>query len=1064
MDFLGLKNFLDEALMKSHALKSSENPCLPASLNYWSLNPFPRGSRGSATLLVGLLALFLVRVAWAQAPTLAWSTNVGARLFAVDGQTNVYANAGGSVLVLNGNGAVLQSNSICPVPGLARRDSAGNYYFSGSFDGTQDFGGITLVGGWINGVNFNPPRHAPGYPTCFVAKYGSNGSLQWVTNFGVVAQVNKLTDLELDPSGGVYAGYDASQNGLYVTHASSTGGVDWTWNQPGTMFDHYAIKLGGATVSNCFVLSVRAFLLGITSLDRNGTATAYGGYPPVSQRTQFYLHSEPVLDELARPFQVGKCIVPDGCTAQWLRLLGPGTEVWHTEVTPDAEGILARDSAGRLYLSGPNGMFAQYSGSGDLIWSNNFASPCVSMVIDSTGNRFVSFENGLVGRLQDDSTPQPPSIASGPVAQTVFAGDNASLTVSALGTAPLSYQWRFHQTNLPGATSSQLAFNPVAPSHAGLYSVVVSNSVSSVTSAPALLRVKSVQLYAGEQMLTNGNYVFGSPPTLTIRSALGGSNYYTLDGSAPTQSSTPYTGPFVLGHDAIVRAIGYNADQSQSEEAEVVNATVYSQHTLSVTISGGGNVSLSPPGGTYWNTNSVTATAVAAPGWSFLFWLDDASGSSPSVTLSMQVDRSIIAVFGTNSPAGDPPGLAWSTNVGARAFAVDEQTNVYAYVGGSVVLLNGNGAVLQTNQICPIPGMAKRDASGNYYFSGSFDGTQNFGGITLVGGWINNINFNPPRHAPGYPTLYVAKYASNGVLQWATNFGVVAQANKFTDLELDPGGGVYAGYTTIQNGHYVTHVSSTGGVDWTWNEPSTGFGNGLAIKLGAATPSNCFILSIRNFGSAIRSLDRLGNATAYGQNPPFLLNRTENYSDGEPVTDNLGRPYQVGRCLEPNGCTAQLLRLLAAGSDVWVREVTPAAEAILARDPAGNVYLAGPNGMLAEHSGSGDVVWSNNFASACNTMVVDPAANRFVSFDDGRVGRLEGLGTSGSGFSIMDAGSAAGLSLVSAPQLAWRIEASSNLTSWWVLGTVTNSGGRLDFKDPSVATARTRFYRAVPVP
>src|SRR5678816_2304952 len=161
-------------------------------------------------------------------------------------------------------------------------------------------------------------------------------------------------------------------------------------------------------------------------------------------------------------------------------------------------------------------MVAQYSGSGDLIWSNNFSSPSVAMVIDSAGNRFVSLENGSVGRLQNDSTPQPPSIAAGPVAQTVFAGDNASLSVSALGTAPLGYQWRFHQTNLPGATGSQLSFNPVASSNAGPYSVVVSNNVGSVTSAPALLRVKSVQLYVGQQMLTNGNYVFGSPPTLTI--------------------------------------------------------------------------------------------------------------------------------------------------------------------------------------------------------------------------------------------------------------------------------------------------------------------------------------------------------------------------------------------------------------------------------------------------------------------------------------------------------------------------------------------------------------------
>jgi hypothetical protein len=76
-----------------------------------------------------------------QAPPLAWTTNIGARLFAVDAQTNLYANAGGMVIKLSADGQPLQTNAICPLPGLAQRDSPGNFYFTGSFDGTQDFGG-----------------------------------------------------------------------------------------------------------------------------------------------------------------------------------------------------------------------------------------------------------------------------------------------------------------------------------------------------------------------------------------------------------------------------------------------------------------------------------------------------------------------------------------------------------------------------------------------------------------------------------------------------------------------------------------------------------------------------------------------------------------------------------------------------------------------------------------------------------------------------------------------------------------------------------------------------------
>jgi hypothetical protein len=106
-----------------------------------------------------LLLAFSARTARSQAPGIVWSNNIGATLFAVDGQTNLYANANGNVIILNGAGLPLVTNSICPLPGMARRDPAGNYFFAGSFDGTQNSGGITLVGGWTN--NMPPARVRP---------------------------------------------------------------------------------------------------------------------------------------------------------------------------------------------------------------------------------------------------------------------------------------------------------------------------------------------------------------------------------------------------------------------------------------------------------------------------------------------------------------------------------------------------------------------------------------------------------------------------------------------------------------------------------------------------------------------------------------------------------------------------------------------------------------------------------------------------------------------------------------------------------------------------------------
>lgn len=87
------------------------------------------------------------------------------------------------------------------------------------------------------------------------------------------------------------------------------------------------------------------------------------------------------------------------------------------------------------------------------------------------------------------TTLVPPTITQQPQDQTVVAGQNASFSVVATGSAPLSYQWRFYGTNLPGAVASSYTRTNAQPEHAGPYSVVVSNAAGSVTSSNALLTV-----------------------------------------------------------------------------------------------------------------------------------------------------------------------------------------------------------------------------------------------------------------------------------------------------------------------------------------------------------------------------------------------------------------------------------------------------------------------------------------------------------------------------------------------------------------------------------------------
>ena len=86
--------------------------------------------------------------------------------------------------------------------------------------------------------------------------------------------------------------------------------------------------------------------------------------------------------------------------------------------------------------------------------------------------------------LYPDCAPEPPSITFPPQSQSIAAGASLTLSVLATGDPPLRYQWRKEGVDLRGATNASLAFAAVRYSDAGAYSVVVSNSRGSVTSAP----------------------------------------------------------------------------------------------------------------------------------------------------------------------------------------------------------------------------------------------------------------------------------------------------------------------------------------------------------------------------------------------------------------------------------------------------------------------------------------------------------------------------------------------------------------------------------------------------
>jgi hypothetical protein len=145
--------------------------------------------------------------------------------------------------------------------------------------------------------------------------------------------------------------------------------------------------------------------------------------------------------------------------------------------------------------------------------SHNGGSATISVNQQTNGGQWfligngVPFSQGTNGyvRLSNNASPSvvladavrfvyvssfaAPDIMSGPQDQTARVGTNVTFRVTADGTTPLIYQWRFNGTNISTATESAYTRFNVQTNDAGAYSVVVTNAAGFDTSSNAVLTV-----------------------------------------------------------------------------------------------------------------------------------------------------------------------------------------------------------------------------------------------------------------------------------------------------------------------------------------------------------------------------------------------------------------------------------------------------------------------------------------------------------------------------------------------------------------------------------------------
>ena len=181
--------------------------------------------------------------------------------------------------------------------------------------------------------------------------------------------------------------------------------------------------------------------------------------------------------------------------------------------------------------------------------------------------------------------PTAPSIVTQPQDRNVVLGANATFSVVATGSAPLGYQWRFNSVAIAAATNSSHTITGVQAGDAGLYSVVVANSLGSVTSADATLSVTT----GGGDPATLAQWNFNSNPAdantgtgSTVAST--GSGSASLVGVTATFAAGGMTDPAASTDNSGWNTASYPAQSTGNKSAGVkftVNTTGYRNLVIS---------------------------------------------------------------------------------------------------------------------------------------------------------------------------------------------------------------------------------------------------------------------------------------------------------------------------------------------------------------------------------------------------------------------------------------------------------------------------------------------------
>jgi alpha-tubulin suppressor-like RCC1 family protein len=294
----------------------------------------------------------------------------------------------------------------------------------------------------------------------------------------------------------------------------------------------------------------------------------------------------------------GQLNIPAGLTS--VSTIAAGGCAYHTVALLNAAPFISQNPQNMTVTSGGTATFrVTATGTPLLSYQWNFNGNAIANATNSTltlvnvqptdAGLYSVFVSNAYGSTNSATATLlvviPLVITQQPQSQTVLSYNSASFSVSALGTSPLSYQWRKNGANLvdggniSGSTTTNLTLASVSLSDSGNYDVIVSNPYATTNSANAVLTVPQTMLSLGSATTMSGNSVVvpvlmnalgventflatvGYDPTkLALQSVQLGqdaSGAYLQE--VDTQTNNGYVGFAVLLNDGVVMPAGTNA-------------------------------------------------------------------------------------------------------------------------------------------------------------------------------------------------------------------------------------------------------------------------------------------------------------------------------------------------------------------------------------------------------------------------------------------------------------------------------------------------------------------------